>query len=124
MIKACGDGGQHVVQGGEEPVVRRQAAGQLPDSLNGGQLRTVRRQEQQGEHGRMFLKQRFEQNRVVVSGIVQHHARATRTMPHQHIQKGLERGTQRADELAGAQADGPKTGHRLAWWGHGTEPDP
>lgn len=61
---------------------------------------------------------------MVVSGIVQdqHHARATRTMPQQRLQKGLERGrvergAQRADELAGAQADGPKTGHRLAGGG-------
>lgn len=61
----------------------------------------------------------------MVSGIVQdqYHARATRTMPQQRLQKGLERGrveraAQRADELAGAQADGPKTGHRLAGGGN------
>lgn len=60
----------------------------------------------------------------MVSGIVQdqHHARATRTMPPQRLQKCLERGrvergAQRADELAGAQADGPTTGHRLAGGG-------
>jgi hypothetical protein len=50
-IEACGDGGEHVVPGGEEPVVRRQAAGQFPDSLDGGQLGAVRRQKQQGEDG-------------------------------------------------------------------------
>jgi len=86
--------GQHGVQGGEEPVVCRHAAGKLPDALDGGQLRTVRRQKQEGEHGAIFSKQGLEQDRVVVSGIVQHqyHARATRAMPQQRLQKGLERG--------------------------------
>ena len=54
------------------------AAGQLPDTLDGGQLRTVRWQKQQGEHGAIFSKQGLEQDGVVVPGIVQHqhHARA------------------------------------------------
>jgi len=101
--------------------VRRHAAGQLPDSLDGSQLRTVRRQKQQGEHGAIFPKQGLEQDRVVVPGIVQHqhHARAAGAMPQQRLQKGLERsrvecGTQGADERAGAQADGPEAGDRLA----------
>ncbi len=101
--------------------MRRHAAGQLPDSLDGGQLRTVRRQKQQGEHGAIFSKQRFEQDRVVVPGIVQHqhHARVAGAMPQQRLQKGLERGrvergAQGADELAGAQTDGPEARDRLA----------
>lgn len=97
------------------------AAGQLPDTLDGGQLRTVRRQKQQGEHGAIFSEQGLEQNRVVVPGIVQHnhHALAVGAMPQQRLQKGLERGriergAQGTDERAGAQADGPEAGDRLA----------
>ena len=99
----------------------RQAAGELPDALDGGQLRTVQRQKQQGEHGAIFSKQGREQDRVVVPGIVQHQypARAARAMPQQRLQKGrernrIERGAQGADEFAGVQAVGLKAGDRLA----------
>ena len=93
-VEVRGDGGHYGVQGGEKPV-----------------------QKQQGAHGAICSKQGLEQDRVVGSGIVQyqHHARATRAMPPQHLQKGrehgrVERGAQRADKLAGAQTDGPKQG--------------
>ena len=58
---------------------------------------------------------------MVVSGIVQHqhHARVAGAMLQRRLQKGLERGrvergAPRADDRAGAQTDGPKTGDRLA----------
>lgn len=41
-VEARGDGGHDGVQSGEKPVVCRHAAGELPDALDGGQLRTVR----------------------------------------------------------------------------------
>ncbi|MEO5864240.1 MAG: hypothetical protein ABIQ79_04280 [Nitrospiraceae bacterium] len=117
MVEARRDAGQHGVQGGKKLVVRRHAAGQFPDSLDGGPLRTVRRQKQQGEHDAVFSKQGLEQDRVVVPGIVQHqhqyHAHAARTLP-QPRQKGLERGAQGPDELAGVYVDGTKAGDRLA----------
>ena len=101
--------------------MRRQAARQLPDALDGGQLRTVRRQKQQGEHGAIFSTQRFEQDGVVVPGIVehQHHARVAGAMSQLRLQKGLERGrvergTHGVDERAGAQTDGPEARDRLA----------
>lgn len=71
----------------------------------------------------MFSKQRFEPDRMVVPGIVQHqhHTRVAGAMPQQRLQKGLERhGIERlahgAHELAAAQTDRAKAGHRLAGW--------
>lgn len=51
-----------------------------------------------------------------VPGIVQHqyHTRVAGAMPQLRFQKGLERGVHRADELAGAQTDGPEARDRLA----------
>lgn len=43
----------------------------------------------------------LEQDRVVVPGIVQHHACAVGKMPQQRLQKCLERGAKGADERAG-----------------------
>ena len=59
----------------------------------------------------------------MVPGIVQHqhYACAVVTMSQQRLQKGLEPGAQGADERAGAHADGPGAGDRLAG-GH-MEPD-
>lgn len=117
MVEARGDCGEQFAQGGEETVVRSHAAGQFPDSLDGCQLWTVRRQKQQGEHGAIFPKQGFEKDSVVVLGIVQHnhHALAARAMPQKLLQKGLERGrvergAHGADELASTQADGTEAG--------------
>jgi hypothetical protein len=100
-------------------VARRRASFQTRSM--GGQLRTVRRQKQHGEHGAICSKYGLEQDRVVVSGIVQrqHHARAVGAMPQQPLQNGLERdrverGAQGADECAGPQTDSPEARDRLA----------
>lgn len=57
---------------------------------------------------------------MMVPGIVehQHHPCVAGAMPQQRLQEGrvrgcVERVAQGADERAGAQADGPKAGHRL-----------
>lgn len=101
--------------------MRCHSAGQLPDALDGGQLRAVRRQKQQGEYGAIFSKEGLEQDRVVVPSIVQHqhHARVVGAMPQQRLQKSLERDrverrAQGTDERAGAQTDSPEARDRLA----------
>ena len=105
--------------------MRRQAAGWLPNSIDGGQLRSVRRQKEQGEEGAVFAKQWFEPDRVMIPGIVQHQddTRVAGAMLPQRLQKSLERhgmehlahGT---NELAAAQTDRAKAVDRLrvgAW---------
>ena len=70
MVEAFVDRGEQFAQCGEEAVVRCHAAGQLPDPLDGCQLRTVRWQKQQGEYGAVFPQQGLEKYCVVVPGVV------------------------------------------------------
>ena len=125
-VEADVDGDKHFAQGGEEAVVRGHASGQFPNPLDGSQLRTVWRQEQQSQDSAVFLQHGCQQNGVVVSGVVErdHHALAARAMAQQFLQKCLERqciellahGTH---ELAAGETDRAKASHRFA--GRGME---
>lgn len=61
-VNACGDGGQHVLQVGEEPVVRDQVAGPTSRRARSGPAADCTAGKQQAEHGAICSQHGFEQN--------------------------------------------------------------
>lgn len=97
------------------------APGEFPHPLDRGELRRVRRQEQQREDPSVLAPQWRQQDGMVVPGIVQHdhHALPARAMPQQRLEERLEGPriecrTDGANERARRHAHSPETGHRLA----------
>ena len=72
--------------------MRREASGQLPDSLDRGELWTVGRQEQQSQASGMATQERGEEFCVMVAGIVEHeeHSPPRDLLSQQSLEETLE----------------------------------
>src|ERR1700730_12193418 len=85
VIEANADGLQHFGQRGEVAVVSTKAPSQLPDPLDGNQLRAVWRQKQQAQLSSMAMKEVGEESCVMIASVVEYddHAAPGRLLAQQ-----------------------------------------
>ena len=114
------DGSDQIGEQRKVLVVRTELAGQLPDTLDRIQVRTVGREESTGEPLPVRGEKRLEQRGVMVPGIVQHENEPVvgAAMPEELAQEGAKRHRvelrrELGHELASPEMDGPEQGHGL-----------